>query len=134
MSNDQFELHFNSELCIHLLNHLNSATLKNDAEWSVDIISGGFKFSDEIPQSASSLSDDLRLPLVTLLRILWGYRISLVSGHPRTDLEKWWCLAKEHAPLWAGFCQKRCSSDAKLYLDECRMRLLKFSEDIDKFP
>ncbi len=75
-----------------------------------DLFAGGFKYSDEVPRDLWC-SEEHVLPLVTLLRQLWGYRASLIEGQPRNDLQVVWEAVRTWSPNWAGFSQDRCSCD-----------------------
>src|SRR6185437_2940645 len=51
---------------IILCTHLNSLVRRDDAECAPDLLSGGFKFSDEVPADIEKLGENL-MPLVNLL-------------------------------------------------------------------
>ncbi len=80
-----YDLELGSERFLFLCMKLNATAQREDAAWSADLLSGGFKFNDEIPDGLNE-SPDLFLPLITLLRSLWAYRSSLVEGKPRPSL------------------------------------------------
>src|ERR1035441_6867135 len=100
-----------------LCKHLNCAMRQADATCSVDLFSGGFKFSDEAPADFETLGDSL-MPFVNLVRCLWGYRASIVMGKPRQDLAAYWEAAKKCAPRWAGFSPERSSEEMKIHVAE----------------
>ena len=86
-----------------------------------DGMSGGFKYSDEFPERLMGTPEELDqlLPWVTMLRILWGHRVSLVLGAPRSDLEVWWKTVQQIAPQWPGFSEDRCSTLAVSLAEWC---------------
>jgi hypothetical protein len=92
-------------------------------------MSGGFAFSDEGPRELKD--SEHTLPLITLLRRLWGYRVSLVAGESRADLLPWWEQTKALAPHWAGFSPERCSAEMRAMAQECDDRCEQFSRDLD---
>lgn len=115
-SHDPFELPVESPQCRFLCAALNDARVQQDAECRPEFFSGACKFSDEVPEALLE-SDDHTLPLVTLLRCLWGYRASFVVGKPREDLAPYWNLAQRMAPQWAGFTAERCSPEMADYVN-----------------
>ena len=127
--NNPYELVYESEQCAFLLSRLNETTAKTDATFQVDIMSGAYRFSDEVPELEHAVEEQNILPLITLLRKLWAYRISLVRGNPRKDLECWWGMAKQRAPKWAGFANLRCSEDAVDYAERCSQHFIRFERD-----
>jgi hypothetical protein len=94
---EAYHLELDSDRFLFLCTRLNATVRRDDASWSVDILSGGYKFDDEIPDGLSE-APELFLPLTTLLRRLWAYRFSLVEGNPRPD-------------LYPGYNQKSCTGD-----------------------
>jgi hypothetical protein len=110
---------------------LNTTDLKGDAVWTVDIFSGGFKFSDEIPD-VSDESFEVTLSLIALLRRLWAYRVSLVEGEPRADLAPTWESASRLAPHWVGFTPDRCCSGMQPIVNELKSKDLQFAQDIEQ--
>jgi hypothetical protein len=129
-SEDGFELTLSSECFRVLCTKLNTTVFKRDAPWSVDILSGGFKFSDEFPDNVNEPA--VLLPLITLLRRLWAYRVSLVEGKPRSELGPTWELTKALAPKWAGFTPDRCSPGMKPIVDEVKAKDSQFAQDIER--
>lgn len=129
-SHDLFHLDLGSDRFLFLCTKLNATVQRDDAAWSVDILSGGFKFNDEIPDGLGE-SPDLYLPLVTLLRGLWAYRRSLVEGRPRPDLAPTWEWARRLAPQWAGFAPDRCSARMQPVVGEVKAREAQFGRDIE---
>jgi hypothetical protein len=113
-------------LCIHL----DSSVRRDNATCSVDLFSGGFKFSDEAPPDYEKLADSLP-PFVDLMRCLWGYRASIVAGKPRQDLAAYWEAARRYAPGWAGFSPERASEEMKIHLDEAARRTTEFIKEMD---
>jgi hypothetical protein len=128
---DVYALELGSDRFIFLCTKLNATTRQEDADWSYDVFSGGFKFSDEIPDDVQE-SPDLLLPLVTLLRQLWAHRMSLIEGSPRPDLAPTWELARRLAPRWVGFSPERCSPSMQSIVDESRLRGQQFCRDIER--
>ena len=127
-----YDLELGSERFLFLCAKLNATGQRDDAAWSADILSGGFKFNDEIPDSLNE-SPDLFLPLITLLRSLWAYRLSLVAGEPRSDLAPTWEWTRRFAPQWAGFVPDRCSAIMQPVIDEVKSRDVQFARDIEHF-
>ncbi len=72
MHEDAYHCEIGTDIFRRVCVELNSTAFDSSAKWSVEIISGGVRFSDEIPASIKS-SDELQLPAVTLFRRLWGY-------------------------------------------------------------
>lgn len=104
---------------------LNESVQRVGAAWVVDLLSGGFKFNDEVPLTHSD-DPDLMIPLINVLRRLWAYRMSLVKGEPRTDLTPLWDLVRQRAPNWAGFAPERCSKSMAPAVDSLKLKQLEF--------
>lgn len=118
-----------SKLFASLCEQLNCMVGQSDAECAVDLLAGGFKFSDEIPSDYEKLGE--RLPaFVDLMRCLWAYRASIVVGKPRRELAGYWEAARKLAPRWAGFAAERSSEDMKLHVDEVARRTKEFIDEI----
>ena len=130
MTDDPYDVEFGSDQCNALLELLNKTTVRPDASFKVDMMSGAYKFSDEFPDL--SADDSLLFPLVNLLRMLWAFRISLVRKNPRIEYEHWWELVRTNAPNWAGFASDRCTAAALPYAKECSLRCRTFDTDIDE--
>jgi hypothetical protein len=128
---DPYVLEPGSDRFLSLCARLNTTIRADDAEWSVDIMSGGFKFNDEIPDGLRE-SPDVFLPLITLLRCLWAYRVSLVEGQPRADLALWWDSALHLAPHWAGFTPHRCSAAMQPVVADVKSKGLEFARDVER--
>jgi hypothetical protein len=124
-----YELELGSERFLDLCTKLNATAQRDDAAWSVDILSGGFKFNDEIPDGLDE-SPDLFLPLVALLRGLWAYRASLVEGKSRPDLAPAWEWTSRLAPLWAGFAPDRCSANMRPVVAQVKAQDVQFAQDL----
>ena len=120
-----------SERFAALCKHLNCAARQDNAKWSADVFSGGFKFSDEFPTDYEKLGEQLP-SFVDLLRCLWGYRASLVMQTPRQDLAGYWEAAKAHAPNWAGFSSERSSAQMKPRVAATDRKVTKFIRDMDR--
>jgi hypothetical protein len=129
VSEDPFEVSVDSESFQLLCRELNSMVRKENASWSVDLLSGGFKFNDELPESANGSLQDM-LPMITLLRRLWAYRASLVEGMPRASLAENWDEVRRLAPQWAGFAADRCAASMKSVMVAVREQDARFAEDI----
>lgn len=131
MATDPFDLKFGSEEMNVLLEILDKTAIQPNASNKVDIMSGAYKFSDEIPKMDED--SNLLFPLVTLLRNLWAFRISLVRENPRMELAHWWDMTKKNAPNWAGFAEERCSVAAMPYVHECEIRCQNFDKEAKAF-
>ena len=130
MTDDPYDIEFGSDQCNAILDLLNKTTVQSDASFKVDMMAGAYKFSDEFPDL--SADDQLLFPLVTLLRMLWAFRISLVRNNPRIEYAHWWDLAKTNAPNWAGFASERCTATALPFAKECSLRCGTFDADTDE--
>jgi hypothetical protein len=120
-----------SNLFANLCKELSACVRKDDATHAADFFSGGFKFSDEFPANFEQLGE--RLPsFVDLLRCLWGYRASLVTGKPRQDLVAYWEAAKMRSPNWAGFSAERCSPHMKNHAEEAERRTTEIINELDR--
>jgi hypothetical protein len=128
---EAYHLELGSDRFLFLCTKLNATVRRDDASWSVDILSGGFKFNDEIPDGLSE-SPELFLPLTTLLRRLWAYRSSLVEGNPRPDLHPTWESTRQLAPQWAGFAPDRCSANVRSLVAEVKSRDEQFARDVER--
>lgn len=133
LSNTSYDLDLSSECFRFLAARLNAMDCKNEAAWSVDIFSSSFKFDDETPDETIVFNGfDISLKLATLMRRLWGYRMSLIMGNPRLDLAETWESGKSLAPNWAGFRTDRCSSAMQPIVQEVREKILQFDQDIGR--
>jgi len=132
LEDDKYHLEIGSPIFNKIVSLLNECSIDCNATWSVDIMSGGFKFSDEVSERIKSSSDEVRMPAVTLLRILWAHRISLVSRSPRVDLATWWDATKNLAPRWPGFDISRTTIAAIDYAKECNVKTKIFNEEIER--
>ena len=128
---ESYHLELDSDRFLFLCAKLNATVRRDDATWSVDILSGGFKFNDEIPEGLSE-SPELFLPLTTLLRSLWAYRVSLVEGKPRPDLYPTWESTRHLAPHWAGFAPDRCSANMQSAVDDVKSKDVQYARDIER--
>jgi hypothetical protein len=128
---EAYHLELDSDRFLFLCTRLNATVRRDDASWSVDILSGGFKFDDEIPDGLSE-APELFLPLTTLLRSLWAYRFSLVEGKPRPDLYPTWESTRQLAPQWAGFAPDRCSANMRSLVAEVKSRDEQFARDVER--
>src|SRR5262249_27520078 len=132
-----YDIDLASTRFILLCETLNATVCEENATWSADILSGGLKFSDEIPQEMSNpqsldvTSIELTLCLTTLMRRLWAYRMSLIEGTPRSDLAATWELTRSLAPQWAGFAPDRCSAKMRPLVDGVRCKTEQFDQDVD---
>jgi hypothetical protein len=128
---EAYDLELGSDRFVFLCAKLNATVRRADAAWSVDILSGGFKFNDEIPDGLNE-SPALFLPLITLLRSLWAYRSSLVEGKPRADLSATWEWTRRLAPRWAGFAPDRCSANMQSAVDDVKSKDVQYARDIER--
>jgi hypothetical protein len=126
-----YDLELGSERFLELCSKLDLTAQRADAARSVDLLSGGFKFDDEIPDGLNE-SPDQFLPLITLLRSLWAYRSSQVEGKPRADLSATWEWTRRLAPQWAGFAPDRCSAMLRSAVDDVRSKDVQFAQDIER--
>ena len=126
-----YDLELGSDRFVFLCSQLDATVPRADAAWSVDLLSGGFKFNDEIPDGLNE-SPELFLPLITLLRSLWAYRSSLVEGEPRADLSATWEWTRRLAPHWAGFAPDRCSANMQSAVDDVRSQDVHYVRDIER--
>jgi hypothetical protein len=114
---------------------LNRLPAAADAVWAFDGMSGGFKYTDEVPLSFVKSNDSLKDQVITVLRVLWGYRVALVRGEPRGDLQAFWHAVESLAPSWPGFLPERCTDASADVASECLKRaetLSKGLEELDK--
>ncbi len=133
MHEDAYQCEVGSDIFRRVCVELNSTVLDSNAKWSVEIRSGGVRFSDEIPVSIKS-SDELQLPAVTLFRRLWAYRQSLLLVEPRADLEPTWTAVKRSSPNWVGFTPNRCSREhGQIYVEATAEALEKFDRENQKY-
>ncbi|HET6248884.1 MAG TPA: hypothetical protein VFE47_14400 [Tepidisphaeraceae bacterium] len=114
-----------------LCTHLNALQRREGAACAPDLFSGGYKFSDEVPPDIDALGSNL-MPLVNLLRCLWGYRASLVTGNVRQDLAPYWNAARASAPLWAGFSPERSAAEMKTYIDDTDRLATEFVAEMER--
>jgi hypothetical protein len=126
-----YDLELGSDRFVFLCTKLNATVPRADAARSVDILSGGFKFNDEIPAGLNELPE-LFLPLIALLRSLWAYRSSLVEGNPRPDLSATWEWTRRLAPQWAGFAPDRCSADMHSAVEDVKSKDVQYIRDIER--
>ena len=126
-----YDLELGSERFLFLCTKLNATAQRDDAAWSVDLLSGGFEFNDEIPDGLNE-SPDLFLPLITLLRSLWAYRSSLVEGKRRPDLASAWERTRRLAPQWAGFAPDRCSAMMRPVIAQVKSQDEQFARDMER--
>jgi hypothetical protein len=126
-----YDLELGSERFLDLCTRLNATVRRNDAAWSADLLSGGFKFDDEIPDGLDE-SPESFLPLITLLRMLWAYRRSLVEGHPRPELAPAWEWTRRLASRWAGFAPDRCSAIMQSVVDQVKARDARSASDVER--
>jgi hypothetical protein len=127
---EAYHLELGSDRFLFLCTKLNATVRRDDASWSVDLLSGGLKFNDEIPDGLGD-SPELFLPLTTLLRSLWAYRSSLVEGKPRPDLYPTWESTRRLAPQWAGFAPDRSSANMRAVVAEVKSRDEQFARDLE---
>lgn len=114
-----------------LCQFLNRTTSNTDASLHYDVMSGAYRYSDESPaKSLNDFDETLILPLTTLLRFLWAFRLSLVRCRPRTELAEWWDSAKSLAPNWCGFSPDRCAENGTQFIEFCAARQKEWDQDV----
>lgn len=127
-----WHLELNSNEFITLCRFLNRTTPNTDASLHYDVMSGGYRYSDESPaDSLHDFDEALILPLTTLLRFLWAFRLSVVRGNPRTEFVDWWDSAKSLAPNWSGFLPERCSENGIQFTEFCDARQKEWDEGVE---
>lgn len=116
----------------------NAIALMQQAHWdsaatrSYEMMSGGFKWSDEWPAGVSFLcmEEDSYA-----FRFVLGYRASLIQGRPRDDLRAPWDQLSRECPEWPGFRPERCSPTLKSELEtasnQSMLELDKLDEEIN---
>ncbi len=110
---------------------LNDFEESANAHSGFDGMSGGFKFSDEVPKDPSALGPLLE-PMICVLRYLWAYRISLVAGNPNASMEPWWIAVRDLAPGWPGFKDARCSAAMLTLAEITNSRSDQLYNDLDE--
>ena len=132
-SPDPFDIKLDSDEFREICAEMNRLEPDSNLFAVYDGMSGAFKFADESPKSICQKPDHpLLLPLITVLRCLWAFRVSLVRGKPRPDLEVWWTAARETAPHWPGFLEDRCSTLMLPFCTVCEESSRRLSNDFDK--
>ncbi len=127
-----WHLALNSSEFRTLCQFLNRTTPNTDASLHYDVMSGGYRYSDESPaDSLNDFDENLILPLTTLLRFLWAFRLSVVRSSPRTELAEWWDSAKALAPNWSGFSPERCSENGIQFIEFCDIRQKEWGEGVE---
>ncbi len=127
---DPWHLALDSDRFKILCHFLNRTIPHSDASLHYDVMSGGYRYSDESPaQSLQDFDESLILPLTTLLRFLWAFRLSVVRGTPRAELAEWWDSAKSLAPNWSGFSPERCSESRIQFTEFCDVHRKEWEEE-----
>jgi hypothetical protein len=118
---------------VNLCSCLDSLEYDESALCSADLLSGGYKFSDEIPM-VFEMDQSHAQDVISLLRYLWAYRASIVINNPLSSLADCWNRTKQYAPNWPGFYDERCSSCMMSFvIHECGAKSSKdFIESIEK--
>lgn len=132
MPGDHDPIDVTSQSFIEICEALHRLPVDSDATWAFDGMSGGFKYSDEVPLSFVKSNDPLQDQVVTVLRLLWGYRVTLVRGEPRVDLQDHWHAVESLAPSWPGFLRERCSAASTEIASECLKRAQALSKGLDE--
>lgn len=128
----RWDLELDSEPFKVICQFLNRTIPTTDATLHYDVMSGGYRFSDESPaDSVRNLDEALILPLITLLRCLWAYRLSVVRGTPRVELAEWWNSARSLAPNWCGFLPDRCREGERQFAQFCDARQTEWEAGVE---
>ena len=98
----------NVELLIKQLHELKHDT---NATRAFEMMSGGFIWSDEMPEAYDDFKNDYAF------RFLLGYRASLTIGKPRQSLQPIWDAVRTGCPDWPGFRPERFAEKLKRELD-----------------
>jgi hypothetical protein len=93
---------------------LREACWDPDATHSFEIMSGGFRWSDERLEDAASACMQAGS---WAFRSLLGYRASLIRGVPREELRAAWDQLLRECPSWPGFRPERLSPALAAELD-----------------
>ena len=128
----EYELHLGSEKFLAICAELNALVPDPGATTGFDGMSGGFRFSDEFSKDLRDSGLSLMIPTINLLRRLWGYRISVVFGAPRTDLVASWDATQAAAPNWPGFLPERRSAAMLPKAKECELASIRLNEGLDE--
>ncbi len=103
--------------------YFDSLQRKEDAVITYSIVCDALVWSDEMP--SEPFGDD------SILRYLFLFRTSVITGNENQDLRQFWDVATGVFPNWPGFSDERCRQDAeltKLYF-EMRDREMSAFED-----
>lgn len=87
-----------------------------------DIMSGGFIWSDEIPENTPT-------PIVWRLRPIFGHRAAVSLGNDTSDYEDDWRRLQELCPGWPGFIAERSSTKLR---DDLNKEDSKWKRRLDK--
>lgn len=79
----------------------------------VELLSGAFIWSDESPPRLNVEN----VQAFELLKVLAGYRASVIRGAPNAHLAPTWLAFMEACPTWPGFRPERADSSLKDALD-----------------
>jgi hypothetical protein len=132
MAGDESLIDVTSPSFVDICDALNRLPAASDATWAFDGMSGGFKYTDEVPLSFVRSDASRKDQVITVLRVLWGYRVTLVRGEPREDLQAYWHAVKSLAPAWPGFLSERCSAASTEIASECLKRANDLSKGLDE--
>ncbi len=83
-----------------LSKRMRECEIRQDAQLSHCIFSGGIYWSDEIP-------NDLSMSEIDLMRFLIHFRTKKVLGRFNSEFSELWEEMKEIAPDWPGFIEER---------------------------
>lgn len=99
------------------------------AQCTYEIMSGGFKWSDEWPENVGFICVEHGS---WAFRYVLGYRASLIQGVPRQELRSAWEQLKLSCPEWPGFRPDRSSPALKPALDDAANEAVLDMDDLDR--
>ncbi len=109
---------------------LREARWDANAQRSYEIMSGGFRWSDE------RLGNEVACLCIEqgnwTFRFVLGYRASLSRGAPRKELQAPWEQLKRECPEWPGFRPERSSLSLAVELDAEQRRVDLELDELDR--
>jgi hypothetical protein len=93
---------------------LREARWSPDAARTLEVMSGGFMWSDERLDDVACICTQVDS---WAFREVIAYRASLIRGVPRTELREPWDQLHRECPSWPGFRLERCDPSLKETLD-----------------